>query len=210
MALTARNNGISRRSWLLAGLALPLSRLRAAESLAVSFDGDNLHVAAPGLHFLTGKPLERLKNADTVVYLAQLTLAADPAWSTILKRDRERLIVSFALWDERFAVSIPGAPLRRQSNLTAGQAETWCLENMAVSTLGLPPDRPFWLRFELQTAAQKDLSSLVGESGLSISGFMIDMLSRKRRGPDDLYWTRSAGPLRLADRPRISGRGTRG
>src|SRR5438067_6548009 len=64
MARPARNEGISRRSWLLAGLAIPLLRAGAAEKLEVSFDGDNLHVAAPGLHFLTGTALKRLKNAD--------------------------------------------------------------------------------------------------------------------------------------------------
>ena len=135
MALNARDNRISRRSWLLAGLALPLSRLRATESLSVSFDGDNLRVGAPGLHFLTGKPLERLKDADTVVFLSQLTLFGDSRGATVLRRARERLIVSYALWEEKFAVSIPGAPVRSRSNLTAAQAEAWCFENLAVSAL---------------------------------------------------------------------------
>ena len=63
MALDARDKRISRRSWLLAGLAIPLFRARAAESLVVAFDGDNLRPSAPGLHFLTGKALDRLKDA---------------------------------------------------------------------------------------------------------------------------------------------------
>ena len=42
---------ISRRSWLLAGLAIPLFRARAADPLKVTYDGDNLHVAAPDLAF---------------------------------------------------------------------------------------------------------------------------------------------------------------
>ena len=78
MALPARNHRISRRDWLLAGLAIPLFRARANEQLSISFDGDNLHVVAPGLHFLAGKPLSRLKDADTVTFLSQLTLFSDP------------------------------------------------------------------------------------------------------------------------------------
>jgi len=70
MAQPARDIRISRRSWLLAGLGIPLLRARAEEPLLVSFDGDNLHVAAPGLHFLTGKPLSRLKDANTGVPFA--------------------------------------------------------------------------------------------------------------------------------------------
>ena len=107
MALPARNERISRRSWLLAGLAIPLSRLRAAEPLAVSFDGDNLRVAAPGLHFLTGKPLERLKDAATVTFLSQLTLFSD-AQGRCSNGRPERLVVSYDLWEEKFSVTIPG------------------------------------------------------------------------------------------------------
>jgi hypothetical protein len=193
----------------MAGLAIPLFRARAAEPLNVRFDGDNLHIAAPGLHFLTGKPLERLKNADTVVFLSQLTLFSDDRGTVFRQPARERMIVSYDLWEEKFAVSIPGAPVRTQSHLTAAQVEAWCMENLAISTLGLAPDRPFWLRFELRTTAQKDLSSLVGESGISIGSLMVDVLSRKP-GAGDPYWTRTAGPLRLGDLPRSSsGRGIR-
>jgi hypothetical protein len=209
MALSARDDRISRRSWLMAGLALPLFRLRAAPSLAVTCDGDNIHVAAPDLHFLTGKPLERLKNADTVVYLSQMTLFGDRDERVILKRVRERLIVSYALWEETFAVTIPEAPVRSQSSLTAAQAESWCLDNLVISTLSLPSDLPFWLKLELRTTPQRDLSVLIGESGISLSRALIDIMSRKA-GADDPSWTRSAGPYRLADLPRTTARGNRG
>ncbi len=207
MAHPARDNRISRRRWLLAGLAIPVFRVRAAEPLNVTFDGDNLHVATPGLHFLSGKPLERLRNADTVAFLSQLTLYSDTR-GTVFRSFRERFIVSYALWEEKFAVTIPGQPPRTQMNLSAAQAERFCIDNVAISALGLPPDRPFWVKFELRTAAQKDLTSLLGESGISVSAIMIDLLSRKP-GANDPYWSRSTGPLRLADLPRTLVRGTR-
>ena len=75
MAHEARETSISRRSWLLAGLAFPLSVLSRASgnnSISVKFDGDNLRATAPNLHFLTGKTLDRLKNANTVVFVANL------------------------------------------------------------------------------------------------------------------------------------------
>ena len=191
----------------MAGLALSAFRARAAQSLAVSFDGDNLHIAAPGLHFLSGKALDRLRNADTVVFFSQLTLFSDSQGTIFRHPVRERLVVSYDLWEEKFAVAIPGAS-RNVSHLTAPQAEAWCIENLAISALGMAPNRPFWLTFELRTASQKELSSVVGEAGISLSTLMIDMLSRKP-GADDLYWTRSAGPLRLSDLPRSVSRGAR-
>jgi len=94
MALFARDIRISRRSWLLAGLAIPLSRAWADDSFEVSFDGDNLHVAAPGLHFLTGKPLSRLKDGLTVAYLSRITLLSDDRGTVLRSPAPERIIVS--------------------------------------------------------------------------------------------------------------------
>jgi hypothetical protein len=206
MALPARDNRITRRSWLLAGLAIAVSggRTRAEEPLDVSFDGDNLRVFAPGLHFLTGRPLERLKNADTVAFLSQITLYSD-AHGTVFRRLPERLVVSYDLWEEKFRVTIPGPAKRNQANLSAAQAESWCLENMAISALGLAPDRPFWVKFELRTTDRRELTSLMGDSGISLSA-LVDLISRPPGG--DLYWSRSAGPFRLRDLPRTrTGRG---
>ena len=194
MAPDARKNRISRRSWLLAGLGIPLFRLRAEEPLAVSFDGDNIRVTAPGLHFLTGKPLERLKNADTVVFDAQITLFTDDKGTIFHRPVTERLIFSYALWEEKFAVTVRGAATRSKSMLTASQAEEFALSELAVTALGLAPDRPFWLRFDLVARSNKDLSSVVGDSGISVSGLVIDWLSRKPGG-DNPHWTRRAGPM---------------
>jgi hypothetical protein len=206
MAQTARNERISRRSWLLAGLAVPLFRLRADEPLGVSFDGDNVHVSAPNLHFLSGRPLQRLKEAATIVFVSRITLMSDSR-GTIFRQVPGRLILSYDLWKETFAVKMLGSGQRSQSDLTAAQAEAWCMDNLAISALGMAPERPFWLRFELRTASQKELGRVVGESGISLTG-LIEMFGRKP-GADDSSWTRSAGPLRLADLPRIPGRGIR-
>jgi hypothetical protein len=200
MAQPAREIQISRRSWLLAGLGVGVSGLRGAENLAVSFDGDNLRVAAPGLRFLVGKPLERLKEAATVTYLSQLTLLSDSR-GTVLKRSPiERLVVSYDLWQEKFSVTIPGGGKRSVFGVTAPQAESWCVENLAISTTGLPADKPFWLRFDLRTNDRRDLGSVVGESGLSL-GSLIDLFSRKTSA-GDLSWTRHDGPFRLLELPR--------
>lgn len=203
MALPARDIRISRRSWLLAYLAVPLSKARADETLQVTFDGDNIHVAAPGLHFLTGKPLERLKNAATVVFVSQITLFSDEGKTIFRRPVAERLIVSYSLWEEKFSVTIRGADSTHTTPrlLTARQAESWCIENLAISSLGLAPERPFWLRFELRAADQKDLGSLLSDTGISL-GTLIEIVAR-RRGADLPSWRRDAGPLRLKDLPRM-------
>src|SRR5579885_1549449 len=195
MAHPARDNRISRRCWLVASMAIPLCRIHAEPSLAVTFDGDNLHVAAPGLHFLTGKPLSRLKDADTVTFLSQITLFSDNRGTIFRRGAPERLVVSYDLWEERFAVTIPGLSKSR-AHMTASEAETWAIDNLAISALGLAPERPFWLQLELRATSPKEISRVMGDSGISLSG-LVEILSRKPGG-DDPYWMRTAGPLRLS------------
>ena len=203
----ARVPQISRRSWLLAGLTVPVFPARGAQPIEVTFDGDNLHVSAPSLHFLTGKPLERLKDAATVVFLSQLTLLSENR-DVAIRRAPVRFVVSYDLWEEKFSVTQLGSTPRSTPHvLSAPAAEAWCLEGLAISAMGVAPNRPFWLRFELRTAEQKDLSGGAGEPGLSLKS-LIELFSRKP-GPDDPNWTREVGPLRLDDLRRATGRGAR-
>ena len=68
----------------------------------------------------------------------------------------ERFVVSYDIWEEKFKVTMPEHAALDPHVLTAAAAEAWCLENLAIGALGLAPDRPFWLRFELRTADPKD------------------------------------------------------
>jgi hypothetical protein len=210
MTARKRDERVSRRSWLLAGLAIPLSRaaafLAGTPPLNVTWDGDNLHVAAPQLHFLTGKSLERLKDGASVVFLSQLTLFADSR-SNAYRRIPDRLIVSYDLWEEKFSVTRLGAVPRSVSHLSASAAEAWCLDNLLMSASGLNPDRPFWLKFEMRPADPKESTSVVGEPGISIAG-LIEIFSRNP-GSQEQTWAMEAGPLRLSQLVRTSGRGPR-
>jgi hypothetical protein len=202
MAHFAREK-ISRRSWLLAGLAASLFRARAAEKFSVIFDGDTLRVAAPQLHFLSGKPLARLKDGNTVVFLSQITLFGDDH-GTVFRRTPERLTISYDIWEEKFQVSL-GLDGRSVKRLSLAGAEAWCLDNLAISALGLAPNRPFWLRFELREVDPREFGSVMGDPGISLRG-IIERLARKP-GPDQEHFTLEAGPLRLAELPRKIARG---
>jgi hypothetical protein len=202
MAHFAREK-ISRRSWLLAGLAIPLFRARAAENLSVLFDGDTLRVAAPQLHFLSGKPLARLKDANTVVFLSKLTIFSD-AYGTVFRPAGERLTISYDIWEEKFKVVL-ALEGRSAAHLSLAGAEAWCLDRLAISTLGLAPNRPFWLRFELREEDPREAASVVGDPGISLRG-IIERLARKP-GPDQEHFMLEAGPLRLAELPRRIARG---
>jgi hypothetical protein len=206
MAHEARETSISRRSWLLAGLALPLSRAFGSNPISVRYDGDNLRAAAPSLHFLTGKTLDRLKDANTVAMVANLSLyAIDQAGP--FRDSAARFEISYDLWEETFKV-IADLPSRRaRAGLTAPQAEEWCLENLVVSAAGLAPDRPFFLRLEMRATDPKEFSGAMADPG-SFFRAMVEFIARKA-APGDPHWgPYQSGTFRLSDL-RASGRGAR-
>jgi hypothetical protein len=196
---------ISRRNWLLAGMVAPFFAARAnTPSLRVIFDGDDLHIAAPEFHFLTGKPLARLKDGSTVVFLSQLTLR--DGRGVELRHARESLTVSFDVWEENFQVKTSVYP-QTKKGLSLAAAEAWSLDELAIGTGGMELNRFFWLRFDLRVATEKDLSTLMGDNGISIRNW-IEFFSRKQ-GSDQAYRLET-GPFRLADLPRTLAHRTRG
>ena len=189
----------------MAGLAIPLFRAGAETALDVTFDGDSLRPEVAGLHFLTGKALDRLKDARTVAFVSQLTLLGEDH-TTVFRRAPQRFYVSYAIWDEKFKVTMPGATPESSVWPTAAQAENWCVENLAISALGMAPDRRYWLRFDLGTIDPKDLSRVWTDSGISISG-LIETFSRKP-DPHQMHWMLEKR-LRLIDLRRTTARGNR-
>lgn len=204
MQIAAREIKISRRSWLVASLATPLLRAWAADPLKVQYDGDNVHIAAPSLHFLEGRPMERLKDGDVVAYIAQVDLL-DEARSVVIKQQKGRFVVSYALWEEKFSVTQLGNSPRAVEGLSAVAAEAWCLSQLAIPTLSLSPDRYYWLRFNLRTGNPRDFAA-DEEVGISIHR-LIDILSRKNA--PEVHWGPLEARVRLADLPRMAGRGSR-
>jgi len=195
---------ISRRSWLLASFTANFLPAWASDSLNVRYDGDTIHVAPPNVHFLAGKPLERLKDGASVAYVGQVDLLNEARIS--VRQQRSRFVVSYALWEERFSVTQLGKAPRNVDGLSAAATEAWCFESLALSTLGIPTDRYFWLRFDFRTGGPRDLEEDAA-MGISIKD-LIDRLGRRNQA--EIHW----GPLeirvRLADLPRIAGRGSRG
>jgi hypothetical protein len=211
MAPEARKTLISRRSWLLAGLSVSLYSARGEEQPGVTFDGDNLHVAAPpNWHFLTGKPLQRLKDGATVVYQAQLGLYEDAGFTRPIRlAPWDHFAISYDVWqNDRFSVTVLALPPRTSPNLPAAETETWCLKYLAISASNLAPERRFWLKLEMRIADQKDLSGMVAGPGIISIAELVRALGKKA-GADDPISSLEAGPLRLADLVRTPGRGPR-
>lgn len=149
----------------------------SAQALVARWNGDRLQVAAPNLHFLTGKALDRLHNGAAVPYAFQMTLTSIPR-SLPLQRTFDRFVVSYDVWGERFSVVESREPRKTVSHLPANAAEAWCIEQMGVSAVGIAADRDLWLHLEIR--AEEPLQSPITDAGLSLTS-LIELFSRPPR-----------------------------
>jgi len=191
--MESRESGLTRRQWFLVALAAPAG---SDQTLLVRRDGDHLRVSAPQIRFLTGKPLEQLRNGNTASFACQVTLTTDMATAPLV-RAIDRFVVSYDLWEEKFSAIRVGPPRRSVSRLNQPATEAWCLDQTLAIPASLTPLRRFSIRLELRVEEGKDAAPLIGEPGINIMR-LIELFSRPPRAQQP-RWLASAGPLKLAD-----------
>ncbi len=197
---------ITRRTF--AGLLIPAwayALAREGDGLDARVAGGRIHVSAPGLRFLTGKALERLQQGAPAPFAFQLSVSTDH-WATVCQRDIQRFVLSYDLWEERFAVVKAGAARKSASHLTARAAEAWCVEEVSLAPAGLADKQPCWLRLDVRSETPAEEAQLEAQDPMSLTR-LIDLFSRKSRG-EQARWTLDAGPLVLASLRRAPERGS--
>jgi hypothetical protein len=174
-----------------------------AQDLMLRASADQIMVSAPKLHFLSGKPLERLRNGNAVAFDFHLAVLGESKQS-ILRRNFDRFVISYDLWEEKFSISRMRTSRSAASRLSADAAETWCLDNIAVSSSGLPRDTPVWIRLDIRAQENRDSRPLADDEGISLSS-LIEIFSRPGKQEPN-HWRLEAGPVRLADVQKAAGR----
>lgn len=168
-----------------------------AQDVLVRLSGDQLQLSAPSFHFITGKPLESLKNGSAIPFDIQVSILTDGK-STVVRRAFERFVVSYDLWEEKFSVTRMRSTRASVSHLSASAAEAWCLNKFSLASSGLPEDRPFWVRVEVRARNAREANETESETQLSLST-LIDIFSSPARAHGDSQWRADSGPLRLTD-----------
>jgi hypothetical protein len=148
-----------------------------AQALFVRLENDYLRVSAPNMEFLTDKPLERLKDGNTVGYLGQLTVSTGD--QRILQgRSIAHFAFSYDIWTERFKVTLLTPQLSSHElppsarNLTRAAAQAWCLDQLKIDLAHVPADRAIWVRLEIRSEDARETAGIVGEPGISLSGLI--------------------------------------
>ena len=176
--------------WVPATRVLP-------QSISVNTANGSIHVRATGLTFIEAKALTRLKDGRSV--RVDLELGILPAASAApVARARQTFVVSYDLWEERFAVTQASDPPRSISHLHSAAVEAWCLAQLSVpvSAIGrLAVDLPFWIRLDYRVLDGDTAASSDADDGFTLRA-LIDALSRRRQ-PDESARSIEAGPFRL-------------
>ncbi len=185
--------------WLALTFVAGVATAMFAEELILRMQGNRLDFSAPRIHYLTGRPLARLKNAEPVAFDIQVKLSAQQA-SNVVRVNTARFVISYDLWEERFAVTRLTAPRKTVSHLTATEAEEWCLHEMSVLDVnGIAVTQPLWAHMEIRAEDERE-SRLFGRENISEQGIsltsLIERLSRPPKASQP-HWELEAGPVTL-------------
>ena len=185
----------------LCGVAVAM----AAEELLLRAQENRLEFSAPQLHFITGRPLERLKNAAQVTFDIQVTV-----WSgsraNVYRSQVAAFAISYDLFEEEYSVTKLSAPRRNASHMTAPEAEAWCLQQMSMDVSGVPDNQPLWAHMEIRAQDERNsglFRGKVSEEGINITDLVELLAGRPSAGQP--HWELDAGPKTLAELRR-SGR----
>jgi hypothetical protein len=167
-----------------------------AQTVTISRVGDAVAVQAPGLGFIKGETLARLKDGRTARVDLDLTVLPGPGGAAAA-RSRQAYVLSYDLWEERFAVTMAGPPPRSVSYLTANAAEAWCLDQLRIplSALGALREAPFWIRLEYRTLGGDSTPARDEAAGFTLRG-LIEALSTRPKAASQTHAV-EAGPFRL-------------
>ena len=135
--------------WLIVAFLSGLALAMLAEDLILDSHDNRLEFSAPRVHFLSGKPLERLRNAAEVPFDFKITLWAGDH-THVARSAVDQFVVSYDLWQENFSVIKTQSPRRTGSHFTAAAAEAWCMEQMTMDVTGLSGSEPLWARLEIR------------------------------------------------------------
>jgi len=181
---------------LVVACAVPLPL--AAQSLTVRAAGDMLQVRGTGLRLIEGVVAAHLKDGRSVRVDFDMTIL-DKAQGASITQARQSFVISYDLWEQRYAVTRNGAPPRSISHLVARDAESWCLENMALPLTALgrfARDLPFWIQVDFRVQDQPPTAA-DAESPFTLRT-LIDVFSRRRQD-EPPGRTFEAGPFRVGN-----------
>jgi hypothetical protein len=113
-----------------------------AQSVSAIRVGDNVVVRGPGLGFIKGETLARLKDGRTVRVDVEMAVLPKPAEAAAAET-RQTFVLSYDLWEERFAVkqvvTPPKSLCQTASGARHGASNSWRFRSARSAARSRPP-----------------------------------------------------------------------
>jgi hypothetical protein len=192
--MTQRNS--IRWWWLALAFLCGVATAMFAEELRMRTQGNRIEFTVPRTHFISGRLLARLKNAEPIALDVQVRLASGVS-TNVVRQNTARFAISYDLWEERFSVT-QLAPVRKTaSHMQASDAEAWCVQQMAITDLaGVSTTQPLWAHMEIRADAERETRLFgISDAGISLTG-LVEIFARPAKASQP-HWSLDAGPVTL-------------
>ncbi len=185
--------------WIALAFMGGMATAMFAEELILRVQGTRLDFSTPRFHYLIGRPLARLKNAEPVVFLLQSRLTAGGRVN-VVKQNAARFVISYDLWEEKYAVTKTSPSRKTANHLTAAEAEAWCVQEMSLTDLGgIAANQQLWATLDIRAEDEKETRlfsrSDISDAGISLNG-LVELFSKPSRSTQS-HWLLEYGPVTL-------------
>ncbi len=189
------------RLWIIFAFLGGIATAVGAEELILRARGTRLDFTVPRIHYLTGRPLARLQNAEQVAFDIQVTLSAGSQANTV-RQTTARFVISYDLWGEgekRFSVAKVLPARKTAIRLTASEAEACCVQEMSMEVSGIAGNQPLWAHMDIRADPERE-RKLFGRDNITDDGISLtSLIERFSRLPQTSqpHWSLDAGPVTL-------------
>lgn len=168
-----------------------------ADSLKLRLRGEQLFVSTQRIDLLEPEAImSRLRSGSTVAFDFHLALWVGTK-NNLRRRSFERFVVSYDLWEEKFAVTNLRKPRSSAAGLSKKQIETWCLDKIALPAVNLTGESNVWAKLEIRTVDPRQDEALFRSEGISVTD-LVELISRPGR-KDEPRWAFESGAVRVTD-----------
>lgn len=165
------------------------------ESLKVHLNGDQLHMEARDLRFLSQTAQARLHDGATVIYRFRL-LVSDSRNGSAVAEYTYHCVFSFDILEEKYKVSRQEPGYRTASHLSENAARDLCLDSLTIPAASLSTNSSFWISMEYQLEDRQ--SGVERSDSHSVLDTLVNIFGQRNKTPQPVDVLRG-GPFRMDD-----------
>ena len=165
------------------------------ESLKVRLNGEQLHIEAHDLRFLSPTAQVRLHDGATVIYRFHLIVSASRNGEAAVEYTYH-CVFSFDILEEKYKVSRQEPGYRTACHLSENAARDLCLDSLTIPAAGISTNSLFWISMEYQMEDRQ--SNIDRSDSHSVLDTLVNIFGQRNKTAQPVDVLRG-GPFRMED-----------